>query len=136
VNAFLSRLGRGLRTALDWIRITNGDGKLSLTNCAVFVAFTVALRSRVGLDWAGFAGLVVALTSYQVKRALVQNATANEADARVDGLVTAVADLKTKLNLLATPERMAAIQRLGRKVPDEIIPGQIFRQPGPPGTNA
>jgi hypothetical protein len=130
-----------LKHALAWCRLTDENSQLSLTNCAVYVAFAVALRSRMGIDWTGFAGLVVALSSYQVKRALLQNASANAADARVDDLVKQVAALKDKVVQLATPDRIAAIRALGGRVDRLVTPGQtvhpdFVRQPGPPGTNA
>jgi hypothetical protein len=119
-----------IRAALDWLRITNGDGKLSLTNCAVFVAFYAVARSKgVGMDWAGFAGMVAALTSYQVKRALVQSATTDETIAKVDDMVAKHGELVKKVQALATPERIQAIRDLAQQRPnrtlDQVIPGNI-----------
>jgi hypothetical protein len=81
------------------LKLIDDKGELSLTNLGVMTLLTkIALAPA--LDWPTASGLMLTLLSYSHKRHVTTKAksAAVVADARVDELVTKVADLTIMLN--------------------------------------
>jgi len=60
-----------LRRLLDWLRVTDDDGRLSLTHLSLGVALYCTIRG-VQVSWTEWAAVVVTLSAYQAKKYLAQ----------------------------------------------------------------
>ena len=87
---------------LNWLRLTDDDGLLSLTHLSLFIALGLLIAGRP-ISLPEFATFVAALGSYRVKRALENRDDSATTDSRLTQLE---ADVKK----LGSPERLLALR--------------------------
>ena len=98
-----------MKAVLTFLGLLDEQGQLSRTNLAVWIALAGMVQSLVRhstIDYGPLAAFIVALVSYQAKRALLQSAVTNETSAAI---LQAQADLaQHKAEVKANVEQLIA----------------------------